>query len=134
MSALRERVRHVKTPRFSLKFHRSVCAGLERLHRLGEQADARPALAPRPPAADRPHKCLRCGQQLDSLREQIERLSIVPVETAGTVQEALERTLAEAGEDELILTTGSLYLVGEARGYWYPTADLLRDSELGAAV
>ncbi|MGH9107178.1 MAG: glutamate ligase domain-containing protein, partial [Acidimicrobiales bacterium] len=34
---------------------------------------------------------------------------------AASVAEALEVALAEAGDDELVLVTGSLYTVGEAR-------------------
>jgi dihydrofolate synthase/folylpolyglutamate synthase len=33
----------------------------------------------------------------------------------GSVTEALELALAEAGEDDLVLVTGSLYTVGAAR-------------------
>ncbi|MDA0243620.1 MAG: Mur ligase family protein [Chloroflexi bacterium] len=42
----------------------------------------------------------------------------VPVQTADIVQEAL--AVAFADPSDYILITGSLYLVGEARGYWYP--------------
>jgi dihydrofolate synthase/folylpolyglutamate synthase len=38
----------------------------------------------------------------------------VAIET-GSVAEALEVALAEAGPDELVLVTGSLYVVGAAR-------------------
>jgi folylpolyglutamate synthase/dihydropteroate synthase len=40
------------------------------------------------------------------------------VQTADTVQEAL--TAALTSPSDYILITGSLYLVGEARSYWYP--------------
>lgn len=38
-----------------------------------------------------------------------------PAETAASVQAALERVLGEAGPADLVLVTGSLYLVGQAR-------------------
>ena len=42
----------------------------------------------------------------------------VSVQTAATVQEAI--TAALAAPTDYILITGSLYLIGEARSYWYP--------------
>lgn len=47
------------------------------------------------------------------------------------VGDALEMVLSEATKDELIVVTGSLYLVGEARERWFPTREILRSLELG---
>ena len=44
---------------------------------------------------------------------------------------AVQQALAEAEPDDLILVTGSLYLVGDVRQYWYPVDDLLAQAEKG---
>lgn len=41
------------------------------------------------------------------------------VYTAPTVPQSLEKALSLAAEDDLVLVTGSLYVVGEARGYFH---------------
>jgi dihydrofolate synthase/folylpolyglutamate synthase len=46
------------------------------------------------------------------------------------VSDALESVLSDATKDELIVVTGSLYLVGEAREKWFPTREILRNLEL----
>ena len=46
------------------------------------------------------------------------------------VHQAIKDALAIANADDVILITGSLYLVGEARAYWYPTEELMRKSEM----
>jgi dihydrofolate synthase/folylpolyglutamate synthase len=48
------------------------------------------------------------------------------------VSDALESILSEVAKDDLIIVTGSLYLVGEARERWFPTGEILHDLELGA--
>lgn len=48
---------------------------------------------------------------------------------AESVKEAIELVLPEMGDDELLLITGSLYLVGEARDYWHPQVQILADLE-----
>ncbi len=47
------------------------------------------------------------------------------------VADALETALAEATAKSLIVVTGSLYLLGEARERWYPKDALLRALEAG---
>jgi dihydrofolate synthase/folylpolyglutamate synthase len=44
---------------------------------------------------------------------------------------ALQFALAEAGKDDLVWVTGSLYLVGNIREYWYPSAELIVQAEKG---
>jgi dihydrofolate synthase/folylpolyglutamate synthase len=51
--------------------------------------------------------------------------------TFDLVSDALNSVLSEAAKDDLIVVTGSLYLVGEARERWFPTSDILRGLELG---
>lgn len=43
--------------------------------------------------------------------------------------QALQHAFALAGHDDLIWVTGSLYLIGDIREYWYPSAELLRQAE-----
>jgi folylpolyglutamate synthase/dihydropteroate synthase len=43
------------------------------------------------------------------------RRADVPVVVVPNVARAVDRAIDEAGEDELVLVTGSLYTVGEAR-------------------
>ncbi len=48
------------------------------------------------------------------------------------VADALEAALDGAAPHDLVLVTGSLYLLGEARSRGYPTEQLLRELEMGA--
>ena len=43
--------------------------------------------------------------------------------------QALKQALAEATLNDLVWVTGSLYLIGEIREYWYPSAELLLQNE-----
>ncbi len=47
--------------------------------------------------------------------------------------EAIEQAVTQAEIDDLILVTGSLYLVGDVREYWYPSAELIDQAEHGIA-
>ena len=53
----------------------------------------------------------------------------LPITSAEYVHDAIEQAKMMCAADELIIITGSLYLVGEARSYWYPTEQLLKESE-----
>lgn len=53
------------------------------------------------------------------------------VETADNVIEAIHNSLDGAAPDELIVVTGSIYMLGEAREYWYPKKDILLEAEYG---
>lgn len=55
-----------------------------------------------------------------------------PVTMAPDVQAALDEALATADPDDIILVTGSIYLVGEARERWHPRLTLLRQLETAA--
>ena len=47
------------------------------------------------------------------------------VHVTDDVQKSVELVLRMVNDDELILVTGSLYLVGEARDYWIPKDNIL---------
>jgi dihydrofolate synthase/folylpolyglutamate synthase len=46
------------------------------------------------------------------------------------VKTAIKRALDEAKPSDIILITGSLYLLGEARDFWYPKEKLLVEAEM----
>lgn len=56
----------------------------------------------------------------DRICQRIRASGAVPVSQAADVREAIECAMSCASPDDLILITGSLYLVGEARELWYP--------------
>jgi dihydrofolate synthase/folylpolyglutamate synthase len=45
------------------------------------------------------------------------------------INDALDVVIAEASQNDLVIVTGSLYLVGEARERWFPTGEILRGLE-----
>lgn len=47
------------------------------------------------------------------------------------VKQAIEMVLKESSHDDIVLITGSLYMVGDAYGYWMKPEDLLFKAELG---
>ena len=51
------------------------------------------------------------------------------VETADNVTSGIHRALEGAMPDELIVVTGSIYMLGEAREYWFPSRDILLKAE-----
>lgn len=53
------------------------------------------------------------------------------VETADNVIDAIRGALDGAAPDELIVVTGSIYMLGEAREYWFPKKDILLEAEYG---
>ena len=85
--------------------------------------------------ATEPHLLGKRATPSHLLAEMIQNLCpTTPVTFAEYVNEAIEQALANLNPDELLLITGSLYLVGEARAYWYPTEQLLRESEKGLGL
>lgn len=54
------------------------------------------------------------------------------IELADDVRAGVEAALAAAGPEDIILVTGSLYMIGDARSMWFPTDMLLENLELGA--
>lgn len=61
-----------------------------------------------------------------SAAEIAERASgIATVKTEPDPLDALQKALDLAGQDDVVLVTGSLYLVGNVREHWYPTEQIL---------
>jgi len=54
----------------------------------------------------------------------------LPIEIVEPPLEALRVALEKADEQDMIWVTGSLYLVGDMREYWFPTHELLEELEL----
>jgi dihydrofolate synthase/folylpolyglutamate synthase len=54
----------------------------------------------------------------------------LPVEAVRDPVEAVDRALELAQPDDLVLVTGSLYLVGNVRERWYPTVRILSEGTL----
>lgn len=52
------------------------------------------------------------------------------LDVCSSVKQAIELALNEAKPDDIILVAGSLYMLGEARGYWVNPEDLLLKAEL----
>lgn len=73
------------------------------------------------------------GKPAQSLENLVQAAHTVapacPVTVAPDVQTALDEALASTDPGGLILVTGSIYLVGEARERWYPRDALLRQLE-----
>jgi folylpolyglutamate synthase/dihydropteroate synthase len=53
------------------------------------------------------------------------------VEVYPDVLQAMDAVLGRSRPDDLILITGSLYMIGEARGYWISPQRLLIEAEQG---
>ena len=51
------------------------------------------------------------------------------IEVCPEVSTAIAQVLGKANFDDLILVTGSLYMLGEARNYWIKAEDLLLKAE-----
>lgn len=69
---------------------------------------------------------LPAEQLADQLRALAPGLDIVCMPH---VPEAIDAALAAAAPDDIILITGSLYMLGKVRPYWFATDDLLRAAE-----
>lgn len=52
--------------------------------------------------------------------EKIGQMAPIPAESTQNISQAIERAKAISDPEDLILITGSLYLVGEARELWHP--------------
>ncbi|MBP7687631.1 MAG: hypothetical protein KA765_06980, partial [Thermoflexales bacterium] len=50
-------------------------------------------------------------------------------EAASSVRDGIERCLAEIKPDDILLITGSLYMLGEARDYWVPKQQVIQTLE-----
>ncbi|MCX7624065.1 MAG: bifunctional folylpolyglutamate synthase/dihydrofolate synthase [Thermomicrobium sp.] len=72
-----------------------------------------------------PEATLRTAADPTALAVLFERLG-TPAVPMRCVEEAVDVALEVARSDDLVLVTGSLYLVGQARERWYPSAEIVR--------
>ncbi|XP_037093751.1 zinc finger protein 546-like [Pollicipes pollicipes] len=70
VSTLREQVKHVKTPRCTLKLRRANLADMDKIQHLNVDNKSLSAAT----HIRRSHNCVRCGEVLHTLKEQIEHL------------------------------------------------------------
>ncbi len=62
----------------------------------------------------------------DVIADRIKRLApSLPVIACASVKDAIDSALIGTKEDELVLITGSVYLIGEARERWLPSDEML---------
>ncbi|HET7036957.1 MAG TPA: Mur ligase family protein [Thermomicrobiaceae bacterium] len=71
-----------------------------------------------------PHTIERATASTEALGEVMRELG-KPVETVLEPREAIEVALRQAGPEDQVLVTGSLYLVGQVRERWYPSDDIV---------
>ncbi len=64
-----------------------------------------------------PHKLAAMARALDADK---------PIFTCENVEESLKTAFQHSAAADLVLITGSLYLAGEARSFWFPPGDILR--------
>lgn len=77
--------------------------------------------------ATEPHVYGKKGMPASEMAEQIHAVDPdKPIHTFEQVADALQHAISYAQPDDLIVVTGSLYLVGEAREYWFPSAQMLQ--------
>ncbi|MFB6117226.1 dihydropteroate synthase [Halosegnis sp.] len=81
--------------------------------RMVEQLPAAEAAFVTRPSVDRAEEVIRLADAFDGRAARVQKVSCVP--------EATERALAAADESDLVLVTGSLYVVAEARERWTRT-------------
>jgi len=51
------------------------------------------------------------------------------IEICPEISIAITQTLQNANPDDLVLVTGSLYMLGEARNHWVPIENILLEAE-----
>lgn len=54
-----------------------------------------------------------------------------PVEEKNNILDAIHGTINKAYPNDIIVVTGSLYMLGEARSYWFPNEQILLHAEYG---
>lgn len=82
--------------------------------------------------ATKPHVFGKPALPASELAEIVrEVLPGIKVAVQEDVRTALEQVLGEAKEDEIIVVTGSIYLIGEARERWVSSEELLYRLEVG---
>jgi dihydrofolate synthase/folylpolyglutamate synthase len=77
------------------------------------------------------HKVMDRAFDASTLAQEASRYARRVVQVEG-VREAVQRALAEAERDDMVLVTGSVFTVGEARELWYrPVSSLGRELNIG---
>ncbi len=66
-------------------------------------------------------------EELATLAAEID--PTMPITVNPNAMDALKNVLATADQTDIVWITGSLYLVGELRDYWFPIAKMLEDLE-----
>lgn len=79
--------------------------------------------------ATQPHVPGKPALPLPELEAILRSVSVAPITTTPSVLEILPRLLSQARPEDIIVVTGSLYLVGEARHHWHPLDQLLQQAE-----
>ena len=83
-------------------------------------------------AITQPHVFGKPSTTPEELAEMTRPLTDKPMEIFESVEVALSAVLPTLNpQTDLLLITGSLYLIGDARGHWHPKQQLLRELELG---
>ncbi len=80
--------------------------------------------------ASQPHVYGKMPTPATVLAEKLREVAPdVPVAVNADILAAVEETLSGLAEEDIFIITGSIYLVGEARGYWYPARPMLEALE-----
>jgi dihydrofolate synthase/folylpolyglutamate synthase len=64
------------------------------------------------------------------LAEKAREAGIADVRDGGKPRDALQQAFELAGPDDLIVVTGSLYLIGAVREHWHTTADIVEQQSM----
>lgn len=72
-----------------------------------------------------PHAILRQPANPDQLADAFRR-SGIPALTVPKVEDAMQHAFTLASPHDHVVVTGSLYLVGQAREYWYPSTAIVQ--------
>jgi dihydrofolate synthase/folylpolyglutamate synthase len=81
-----------------------------------------------------PHVIGKPSIKSEELAAVVKRINpSVGIDAYEDVKTAIKSALDEAKPSDIILITGSLYLLGEARDFWYPKEKLLVEAEMNYA-
>lgn len=100
---------------------KNVTDGIEKLGSLAERI-----IVTEPNVYQKPAH--PAGQIVHLIQQQFPNL---PITALPKVQDAIDLAISTANDDTLIVVTGSIYLIGEARERWYPKNDILMRLEFG---
>lgn len=67
----------------------------------------------------------------EEMKAQIQSIRCdIKIEVIKDVHQAIELALSHSRPEEIVLVTGSIYMLGQARAYWHRSEDILRELEL----